>query len=175
MKSLDLRADHLYNWSDTYERSLDRSPASKAQSAASQAASTGGGSSGLADHTLQTMRQVRMPLCRGTRSRPKVLPVSQPAGVPTADGLRLAGESSDCRGVLGQLSLGARASGADQQHQPRTAAPQRETLSYCRDSTRSLDTAVCRFEPGRVHGREHPRGVVANRQKSLLHSGGEQC
>lgn len=175
MKTLEIVADHVYNWSDTYERTLGLCPASKAQSTASEVASTGGRSSGLADHTLQTMRQVRMPLCRWARSRPEVLPFSQPTGSTTADGLRATGRSGDRRGVLGQLSLGARPLGADQQHQPRAVAPQREALNDSRDSDRSLDTEVRRLESGRLAGREHPRSLVENRQKRISHSGGGQC
>src|SRR5450755_1436190 len=106
MSTLHLLSDHVYDWS---ARSLKQNIVGVAQAptiVAAEASAVGCGAARLADRALQALRQTELQMCRGSRSRPEVLPVGELSRRATADGLRAAGKSGGHPRARRQLPRG---------------------------------------------------------------------
>lgn len=100
----------------------------------------------LTHRALQTLRQTRMQVRSGTRTRSQILPLHQPTRINPGDGLCSTGGSRHGRSVSRELSSSSRDSRPDLQHQSGTASSQGASI-----------------EKRRVHGKSHIPGCASNR------------
>jgi len=148
-------SDQFDYWSDN-EGQDALSAAAAPPSPPASAPTPGDHSPGLPHRALQALRQTRVPVQPGARPRAEVLLVGEPAGEPTADGLRAGGLPGAGNAVPGQLPEDPADPRRDLRDQPRAASSARGDLSH--GAGRQADPAD---QPsGRRHARgQHDRGA----------------
>lgn len=119
-----IESDQLYDWSVELEGDVSDCVATQKDGASPPNASARCCSARLSDRALQAVRQARVQVCSGTRARPEVLPVRQPAQDATADAVRTEGEPRRSGRALGQPPASAADHRRDLRDQLRVAAPQ---------------------------------------------------
>jgi len=124
----------------------------------------------LAHRTLQTLRQTRMQMCSGSRPRPQVLSLHQPAGSNASYGLCPAGGAQHRRSVHRELSLGPRNPRSNLLHQSRIASPQGASIEKDRAPRKVINLAGSsdRSPPGGHPRRQHARAVAPSRSFTKL-------
>src|SRR5260221_13365615 len=128
MKHLLSFSDYVYDWSARSLRQIIVGIAQAQAGVASEASAVGSGAARLADRALQTLRQAGMQVRRGSRPRPKVLPVGELSRRATADGLRAPGKSGGHPRARCQLPRGTRGSRGGLRDQPRAVTAPRGAL-----------------------------------------------
>jgi hypothetical protein len=171
MSTLHLLSDHVYDWS---ARSLKQNIVGVAQAptiVAAEASAVGCGAARLADRALQALRQTELQMCRGSRSRPEVLPVGELSRRATADGLRAAGKSGGHPRARRQLPRGTHDARRGLRDQPRAVTAPRGALRVGgeRNVTAAHPTDR-RFRRCAVP-RQHGRGMACRRAALNHHRG----
>jgi hypothetical protein len=124
-----LESDQFYNWSDQHERQIYQHVEAKTKNAPAKPARLDRRTAGFPHRALQALRQVWMQLLPGSGPRPQILSVRQQAETETRNGLcsaRLFGKSERASGQLPQDKINP---GRALRDQPRTPAPEGETLA----------------------------------------------
>jgi hypothetical protein len=117
------QSDQYDNWSDRGHRnSFHPCFAAEKETASGPAASAAGPVAGLSDRALQALRQAGVQVRSRGGPRSQVLPVGEPIGIDTANGLRATRVSAAGGGVLEQLPSGPGHSQRDLCDQPRAVA-----------------------------------------------------
>jgi len=164
MRIHEVYSDQLYYWSDRHAESINVITAATTQSSFATIAEPRGDPERFADRALQAVRQTRMQVCSGTRSRSQVLLIDQPDRAKAADGLRPPRVSRPGTGVSGQSPPCARDPGRDQSDQPGTLAPPKApvgTRHGCR--LRWAGYRVCEHHRGLPPGGQHDSRVAPRR------------
>lgn len=120
-----LKSDHVYKWSD--KKKNEHSPA-ETKSHTSRTASLKGDLTGLPGGAIQTLRQTRMQMRKGTRSRPQVLLDCKLPQEAARDGVCARSVPRESQTVPGELPEDERNLGRALVHQPGTSAPQGTAL-----------------------------------------------
>jgi hypothetical protein len=123
-KKSNLLSDQYDNWSDIFAGTITPLSPESTQKPPAPAAALICHPPRLAHRALQTLRQTRMQMCSGTRTRSQILPLRQPAGSNPGNGLRSAGSSRHGCSIPRELSLSPRDSRSGLQYQSRTAPSQ---------------------------------------------------
>ena len=154
-------SDQCYDWSDKRpHESLAVRPPAATQAACGSAASSGGVLARVVDRALQALRQSGMQMRHGPGAWSKVLPVGQPVGIDTTDGLRALRVSATGPALRDELSTRSRSSQGDLRHQSRTVATTGTTVDRSGDSPRHSHAGGQRpTEFGGRSGRQHAPGV----------------
>ena len=160
-----LSSDQYDNWSDVFPVTIAPIPPEPAQKPPAPAATLVRAPARLAHRALQTLRQTRMQMCPGTRPRSQVLPLHQPAGLNTGDGLCPTGGSRHGRSIPRELSFSARDSRPDLQHQSRTAPSQGASIDKRRVYRKSyiLGCFPDRSPPGGHPHRQHAGDIAPSK------------
>jgi hypothetical protein len=172
MKQLLISSDHAYDWSDRSIREILLCVAQAPASVAAQIATLGCGTAWLADRALQALWQAGLQMCRGSGSRPEVLPVGELSRRAAADGLRATGKSGSHSRARRQLPRGAYDARRGLRDQPRAATAPRGALRI--GGERNVATAhhpdrrFRRCAAPRQHGRD-----MARRRAALNHPRGD--
>jgi hypothetical protein len=170
--SEEMISDQLLDWSD-YEKTKRRLTAKKTPTTRPATHPTRNRSSWIPYRALQTLWETRMPLCRGPRPRPKVLPLDQSIGSSTADAL-CSTELSRTGGELpGALSEDSTNPERDCEHQPRAFEASRAIVE--RPHARSGSGCSHGYDRSQRRGhiaRQYARGVVARADGSICSTGG---
>ena len=132
IKKSNLLSDQYGYWSDIFTETIAPRSPEPPKGPPAPAAALGCHPSRFAHRALQTLRQTRMQMCSGTRTRSQVLPLHQPAGSNAGDGLCSAGGPRLGRSIPRELSFSPRASRQDLQHQSRTAPSQGASIEINR-------------------------------------------
>jgi hypothetical protein len=124
----------------------------------------------LAHRAIQTLRQTRMQMRTGTGTRPKVLPLHQPAGSQAGDGLHSTGGSRYGRSLHRELSFGPRDSRSDLQYQSRTAPSQGASIEKRRVHRKSyiLGWSLNRSPPGGHSHRQHAGNLAPSKASTQI-------
>ena len=120
-----MRSDPIDDWSDGLDKANRRLSAQEASDPRSPAPGTGSGSTGLDHRALQTLRETRLQVCSGPRTRAQVLSVGEPLWSSSSDGVHPARDLRRCRAARGELSKYSSHPGRDLRDQPRAASSQR--------------------------------------------------
>src|SRR5437016_5496255 len=108
MSAHELLSDQLNLWSVKNDRADLFSPQATPQATAAQDAAAGRRASGLLDRTLQALRQSKLQVRRGSRTRTQVLPLGELLWQVASNGLRPPGRARAGLRALGQLRPSAR-------------------------------------------------------------------
>ena len=167
-----LLSDHYDNWSDRATEAINPiSPKPPAGPPAPVAAAQLRAPR-ILNRTVQALRQTRLQVRPGTRSRTQVLPVDQSIGLPPRHGLRPTRFARNGRPISGKLSFGSRDLGSNVQHQPRTAASQGTPIGKRRvPGEPAKPHSTNRSPPRRYSDRKHGRSLFANRAGGNLFRG----
>lgn len=160
MSARSLLSDHVYDWSD---RSIKQDIVGIAQAPtelAARAAAIGRDLARLADRALQALRQARLQMRRGSRSRPEVLPVSEFSRRAAADGLRAAGRCCCNPHVSRQLPPGADSARRNLFDQPRVIAAPRGAVSAGGERSALIAHRLDRYRRHRTTRGEHDRALA---------------
>jgi hypothetical protein len=154
-------SDQYYDWSDIRPlKSPDASPAAETQAAGGPTASPGGVLARFIDRALQALRKSGMQMRHGTGAWSEVLPVGQPVGIETTDGLRALRVSATGPAVRGELSTRSRNPQGNLRHQSRTVATTATTVDRIGDCHRHSPAGGHRPTGcGCRSGRQHAPGV----------------
>jgi|ERR1700722_8910783 hypothetical protein len=128
MSGFTLVSVQSYKCSDRYGAEIDCGTSTPTRGAAKGTSAPTGGAARFHHRALHPLRQTGLSLCRGQRSRSKVLPVGEFSGQTTADGLRTAGARAPGSRVRGKPAAGTRGFGADLRDQSRALTPARGAL-----------------------------------------------
>jgi hypothetical protein len=133
MTSLSLLiSDHFNRWSDScceHCHHIGAGFATAAQGVAPPIAAAHGGAARLADRTVQTVWQTRLPLRRRAGAWSQVLPFSELSWRAATRGVRAPSVLPPDHGIPRQLPSRPRDRGADLPDQPRTAPSARGPVS----------------------------------------------
>jgi hypothetical protein len=167
MKQLLISSDHVYDWSDRSIRKILVCVAQAPTGVAAQTPTIGCSVAWLADRALQALRQARLQMCRGSRSRPEVLPVGELSRRAAADGLRATGKSGSHSRARRQLPRGAHDARRGLRDQPRAATAPRGALRVGGErnvaTAHHTDRRFRRCPAPRQHGRGMaPRRAALN-------------
>ena len=162
-------SDQYYDWSDRQPRkSAAARLAAETKAARETAAAPGGGLAGIADRTVQALRQIGLQMRARTRPWAEVLPFCQSVGSAATDGLRALRLPATSVAVCRELSAGSRNIEADLRHQSRVTAPTEtavEDLGECHghnDAAGLVPTGA-----GRRSGRQHaPKLFLASTKQA---------
>jgi hypothetical protein len=132
-----VQSDQFYPWSDPCARENFFRFAQTPPSSSAATAPPHGDPPWLAHRALQTVRQARLQVCRGSGPRSQVPPVGQLSGLSTSHGLCAASVLRAGRRVPGQLSTNPRDFRGNLRDQPRTTAASRGALRS-RDGRRTF-------------------------------------
>jgi len=172
MKHLHLLSDHVYDWSDRSIREILVCVAQAPAIVAAQTSTLGCGVARLTDRALQALWQAGLQMCRGSGSRPEVLPVGELSGRAAANGLRATGESGSHSRARRQLPGGAHDARRGLRDQPRAAAAPRGALRLGGErnvaTAHPTDRRFRRCAAPRQHGRD-----LARRRAALNHHRGD--
>jgi hypothetical protein len=174
MSRLRVLSDQLLQWSAPNDQSVLFCPQTAPQEALARAASTGLGPARLAHRALQTLRQTRVQMRRGSRARSQVLSVGKFSGQSTTDGLRPAGRSRRDQRTTRQLSSDPRDLRGHLRDQPRTAAASRGAVRSFGELGVDLAHHPHRFAVWRRAAGQHARGLVRSRARVAAYRGGQQ-
>jgi len=154
-------SDQYYDWSARQPpQSLDTGTPAETQAACGPAAAPGGVLVRLLDRALQALRQSGMQMRHGPRAWSEVLPVGQPVGSDTTDGLRALRVSATGPAVRSELSTDARNPQGNLRHQSRTVATTATTIDRIGDCHRHSQTGAHRPTGfGGRSGRQHAPGL----------------
>lgn len=160
-----LLSDQLYMWSDPNDRGICCCPQTAPQATAAQSAPPGVHPSGLAHRALQALWQSGLPMCRGSRTRPQVLPLRELPRQISTDGLRPPGRLRRGKRARSRLPSDPRDPRRDLRDQPRTAAASRGALRGGGEPSFNLVHHPHRFPVWRRAPRQHARGLVRRRAR----------
>jgi hypothetical protein len=170
--SKEMVSDQLLDWSE-YEKTKRRLTAKKTPTTRPATHPTRNRSSWLTYRTLQTLWKTRVPLCRRSRPRSKVLPIDQSIGSSTPDAL-CSSELSRTGGELpGALSEDSTNPERDCEHQPRAFKASRVIVE--RPHARSGSGSSHRHDRTQRRcpiARQYARGVIAGADGSNSSTGG---
>jgi hypothetical protein len=157
IKKSNLLSDQYGYWSAFFAETIAPSAPESAQDPPAPTAALGCHPSRLTYRALQTLRQTWMQMCAGTRTRPQVLPLRQPAGINAGDGLCSAGGPRLGRSIPRELSFSPRDSRSDLQYQSRTAPSQGASIEKRRVHRKAyiLGCSPDRSPPGGHSHRQH--------------------
>ena len=164
MNGWEVVSDQLYYWSDKDAETIDVIPTAATQSPAAQTAESSADPEGLSHRALQALREAGLQVRSGARPWAQVLPLHQPDGPGTPDGLRTPGIPRPGAGVFGQLPSRAGDHRRDLANQPGTPAPQRglvETRHGCQRHRAAC--RVCRHPADLRFGDEHAHRAAPRR------------
>jgi hypothetical protein len=152
-----IMSDQYDNWSDRFAETIAPISPEPAQKPSAPTSALVCAPARLAHQALQALRQTRMQMCSGTRSRPQVLPLHQPAGSKARYGLCSTGASRHGRSIPRELSRGTRDPRSNLQHQSRTATSQGASIEKRRVHRKphNLDCSPDRSPPGGHSRRQH--------------------
>jgi hypothetical protein len=171
MRFLVLLSDQSYTWSANgryFVILFAQTPRAIAQANAG----VGDASARLAHRALQALRQTRLQVRRGSRSRSQVLPVRELSRPPVADGLRAASRPRRRHRTPGELSPRPRDHRGDLRDQPRTIAPPRGALRGAGEPVSAVTHPHHRSAIGRRTHRQHARGLAHRRARAGADRGG---
>jgi hypothetical protein len=144
MRNSAIHSDQLYNWSAN-ER-LQCRLASSASGPLQKVGPVGPlHLAWLSDRTLQTLRQSRLQMSTRAGTRTQVLPIDQPGGQPTRDGLRPGGVFQAGLRLSAELPESASTVGEDLQCQPRVVTATSQVLTSNAHGAFDLIPARSRF------------------------------
>jgi hypothetical protein len=165
MKPMLILSDHVYDWSDTSIGEILLCVAQAPAIAATQIATLGCGAARLTDRALQALWQAGLQMCRGSGSRPEVLPVGELSGRAAADGLRTTGKSGSHSRARRQLTRSAHGARRGLRDQPRAATAPRGALGAGGErnvaTAHHTDRRFRRCAAARQHGRDMARRRAA--------------
>jgi hypothetical protein len=172
MKQLLISSDHVYDWSDRSIRKTLVCVAQAPAGIAAQTATLGCSVARLVDRALQALWQAGLQMCRGSWSRPEVLPVGELSRRAAADGLRATGKSGSHSRARRQLPRGTHDARRGLRDQPRAAAAPRGALRLGGErnvaTAHPTDRRFRRCAAPRQHGRD-----MARRRAALNHHRGD--
>jgi hypothetical protein len=113
----------------------------------------------LSHRAIQTLRQTRLQLCGGPRSRPEVLFIGELSGRTAADGLHPTRTAATGKRVRRQPPTRARDPRAGLRNQPRTAASTRGALNGLGERGRSAHR-TCRHPRCKPAAGQYDRELV---------------
>jgi hypothetical protein len=163
-------SDQYDNWSDIFAEAIAPISPEPTQKPPAPTAPLVCAAARLAHRALQTLRQTRMQMCSGTRPRPQVLPLHQPARSNAGNGLHPTGGSRHGRSIPRELSFCPRDSRPDLQHQSRTAPSQGASIEK-RRVHRKPHIRACssdRSPPGGHPHRQHAGGLASSKALNQL-------
>ena len=172
MLAVQIYSDQLYNWSarglryDGSEQQIDERIEAQTDAAAKGASAIGRHSPRLPDRAIQTLWQVRVPVCWRPWTRSEVLSVDHASEVTATDGIRSGELPPAGHGAVGQLQALACRAGGDLCHQHRTASPQRKPVVAPADGHR------CGHSDGGDLCREHASAVAVRAEVARGGNGG---
>jgi hypothetical protein len=152
MELFERLSDQLFNWSDKNDKT-NKSATSPSDANQTPSELGPGSTQGLVDRTLQKMRKTRLQVCRGARSRTKVLLVCEHAGRPSGDDLCPAGILAAGGGASGESRGGPRGDRRDLRNQPRASAAAGRAVRHG-SRLRCIHRIFCGCNPCRQHDRE---------------------
>jgi hypothetical protein len=157
MNKSTIISDQYDNWSDIFTEAIAPISPEPTQKPPAPTTALVCAPPRLAHRTLQTLRQTRMQMCSGTRPRPQVLPLHQPAGSNAGYGLCSTGSSRHGRSMPRELSRRTRDPRSNLQHQSRTASSQGASIEKRRVHRKphNLGCAPDRSPPGGYSRRQH--------------------
>ena len=165
MKQLLISSDHVYDWSDRSIREILLCVAQAPAIAAAQIATLGCGAARLTDRAVQALWQAGLQMCRGSGSRPEVLPVGEFSRRAAADGLRATGKSGSHSRARRELPRSAHDARRGLRDQPRTATAPRGALGAGGErnvaTAHHTDRRFRRCAAPRQHGRDMARRRAA--------------
>jgi hypothetical protein len=170
MRFLVLLSDQSYTWSANgryFVILFAQTPRAFAQANAG----VGDASARLAHRAPQALRQTRLQVRRGSRSRSQVLPVRELSRPSAANGLRAASRPRRCHRTPGELSPRPRDHRGDLRDQPRTIAPPRGALRRAGEPV-AIAHPLHRSAIGRRTHRQHARGLAHRRARAGADRGG---
>lgn len=168
-------SDHHDNWSGELSEPINPfspKPASRSRSPATAAAFS---APRIPDRAVQALRQTRLQVRSGARTRAQVLPVDQSTRRPTRHGLCPTRFARDCRPISRKLSFDSTDPGSNLQHQPRATASQRALIENQRVPGK-IPTPHCtnRSPPRSYSDCKHGRSFFANRTVGNLSRGDQR-
>ena len=170
-----IRSDQYDNWSDRFAEAINPIPSKPPAGPPAPAATAQLRAPRILNRTVQALRQTRLQVRPGTRTRTQVLPVDQSAGRQSRHGLRPTRFARNGRQISGKLSLGSRDPGSNLQHQPRTAASQRTPIGKQRVPGEPAKPHPSNRSPPRRHSDcKHARSLFANRAVGNLFRGDQK-
>ena len=171
MSAVHLISDHVYDWSAQSIEQIIIGVAQTQASVAAQTAAVGCGAARLADRALQALREAGLQMCRRSRPRAEVLPVSELSRRAAADGLRSTGKSGSHSRPRRQLPRSAHDARGGLRDQPRAVTAPRGAVRAGGErnvtAARSTDRRIRR----RAASRQHGRGMAPRRAARNQHRG----
>lgn len=174
MSTLRLLSDHVYDWSDRSIKQDIISIAPAPTGLAARSAAIGCHLARLADRALQALRQARLQMRRGSRSRPEVLPVSEFSRRAAADGLRAAGGCCRNPRTGYQLPPCARSARRNLSDQPRAVATPRGVVRMGGERSARIAHRIDRYRRRRTAPGQHGRTLAGRRALRGDGRGGER-
>ena len=136
MKKSNIISDHLYNWSDIYERQIIRKSTAQTKNTPTKTSSLRGCSQGFFNRTLQALWKARVKVCTWARAWSKILFINQQVWAKSRNGLHPAGSTGKGRTIPGELSQYKSYPGRALRDQSRTFETQGEILARAPPSLR---------------------------------------
>ena len=170
-----ITSDQYDHWSDRFAEAINPIPSQPTPGPPAPAAAAQLRAPRIFDRAIQALRQARLQVRPGTRTRTQVLPVDQSIGRPSRDGLCPTRFARDCRSILRELPFGSRDLASYLQHQPRTAASQRAPIGKQRVPGEPAKPHPSNRSPPRRHSDcKHGRSLFANRAVGNLFRGDQK-
>jgi hypothetical protein len=171
MKQPLILSDHVYDWSARSIREIILCVAQAPAGVAAQIAALGCSAARLTHRALQALWQAGLQMCRGSRSRPEVLPVGELSGRAAANGLRATGKSGSHSRARRQLPRGAYDARRGLRDQPRTASAPRGALRGGGERNVATDHHPDRLFRRCAAPRQHGRDMARRRAALKRHRG----
>ena len=121
-------SDQFYNWTDTYERKVNRLSSPKTKNTFREATESTAYSTWVFNKALQALWQTWMQLCTWTWSRPQILFISEQTRAKATNGLCPPGLLGKGKRASGKLSKDKSYPGGTLRDQPGTFKTQGEVL-----------------------------------------------
>jgi hypothetical protein len=161
MGETGIYSDHLLNWSEYYAKSVYRWAPPAAEGFAGEAASSGGGFTGVFDRALPALRESKLPLPPSGASGtwPQILFVSQSDGAAPRNGLYFPGLSGPSQRISAQFPDYPENIERGLRYQPGTPPPRRTVLEGRINNASCLSIICCR-DKSTI---STPRAFIGNR------------
>jgi hypothetical protein len=160
MSAQHLLSDHVYDWSAGSIKQDIVGIAQAPTGLAARSAAIGCNLARLADRALQALRQARLQMRRGSRSRSEVLPVSEFSRRAAADGLRAAGRYCRDPHAGCQLPPSARSARRSLSDQPRAVAAPRGAVRTGGERSALIAHRIDRYRRRRTAPGQHDRTLA---------------
>lgn len=174
MNKCHLKSDQLITWSDINAGCSDSSTQASTQAVAEEATAIGCCASRVIDRALQALRQARLQVRQGSRTRTEVLFVGESIRVTTGNGLRAAGHATADRSVPSQLPSDSRHTRSALRDQSRVAASTRTVLGAGGERVDHNPHRHLRYHCRRDSNGQHAQGLAERARRFPLRCRGAE-